>query len=161
MSTTLYIDTRFIDKSELIAHIRKSEFYDKFVKILKENPKSRNHRFVPKLEEGGDISNPQNLYYSEVPNFSIPFIEILELDIHQKWEMDDESFSAKIIVKLKDNQLFKIGCIFRLNKKEDSYIKIIMEGKWEEKIYFVPEFILDHILNQIKYNITRLLESID
>tara|TARA_X000000950_G_C13781656_1_gene605384 strand:+ start:184 stop:666 length:483 start_codon:yes stop_codon:yes gene_type:complete len=159
MSTILYIDTKFIDKSELIAHIRKSEFYKRFVKILKENPNSKNHRFVPKLDDEGDISNPQNLYYTEIPNFSIPFVDMLELDIHQKWEMNDESFHATITVKLKDNQLFKIDCKFRLNKQDNNYIKITMEGRWEEKIYIVPNFVLDHILNQIKFNIKRLLED--
>ena len=38
----------------------------------------------------------------------IPFIELLDVDIHQKWEIDDEIFRANITVSLKGGQLFKI-----------------------------------------------------
>ena len=64
MSVKLDISTNFINKEELITHIKRSEFYIEFVNILKENPNSKDHRFDPLLEDGKNIANPQNLYYN-------------------------------------------------------------------------------------------------
>ena len=100
---------KFNSKEKLITHIKRSEFYIEFVNILKENPNSKDHRFDPLLEDGKNIANPQNLYYNEIPRFSFPFIEFLSLDIHQKWTMNQESFSAIVSVKLKGNELCKIN----------------------------------------------------
>ena len=90
MSIKLDIQTNFVNKNDLIAHVRRSEFYKDFVEILKENPKSKNHRFEPLLEDGKNISNPQNLYYTEIPNYEIPFIDLIEIDIHQKWNCNNK-----------------------------------------------------------------------
>ena len=160
MSIKLEIDTNFVEKCNLITHVQRSEFYHEFVKILKENENSRNHRFEPLLEEGKKISNPQNLYYNEIPKFTLPFIEFLDVDIHQKWEIDDDIFRANITVSLKGAQLFKILINFKIKEKKiDKKLKIEIEGKWIEKIFVVPEFMLEHITHEVKKIISRLLNK--
>lgn len=159
MSVKLDISTNFINKEELITHIKRSEFYIEFVNILKENPNSKDHRFDPLLEDGKNIANPQNLYYNEIPRFSFPFIEFLLLDIHQKWTMNQESFSAIVSVKLKGNELCKINLEFKLKKKKSKNIEINLEGKWLEKQFFVPDFVLENITNEVKKIIERLLNN--
>ena len=159
MSVKLDISTSFINKEELITHVKRSEFYIEFVNILKENPNSKDHRFDPLLEDGKNIANPQNLYYNEIPRFSFPFIEFLSLDIHQKWTMKQESFSAIISVKLKGNELCKLNLEFKLKKKSKN-IEINLEGKWVEKQFFVPDFVLENITNEVKKIIERLLDDI-
>ena len=69
MSIKLEIETNFIERCILIAHVQRSEFIHEFVNILKENENSKNHKFEPLLEDGGKINNPQNLYYNEINNF--------------------------------------------------------------------------------------------
>tara|TARA_E500000178_G_C17028467_1_gene759250 strand:+ start:3478 stop:3966 length:489 start_codon:yes stop_codon:yes gene_type:complete len=161
MSIKLEIYTNFIERCNLIAHVQRSDFIHEFVKILKENENSKNHRFEPLLEDGEKINNPQNLYYNEIPRFSIPFIELLDVDIHQKWEIDDDIFRANITVSLKGGQLFKILLNFKIkeNTKSNKKLKIEIEGKWIEKIFIVPDFILEHITEEVKKIITRLLNK--
>jgi len=161
MSIKLEIETNFIERCILIAHVQRSEFIHEFVNILKENENSKNHRFEPLLEDGGKINNPQNLYYNEIPRFSIPFIELLDVDIHQKWEIDDDIFRANITVSLKGGQLFKILLNFKIkeNNKSNKKLKIEIEGKWIEKIFIVPDFILEHITEEVKKIIARLLNK--
>ena len=161
MSIKLEIETNFIERCFLIAHVQRSEFIHEFVNILKENENSKNHRFEPLLEDGGKINNPQNLYYNEIPRFSIPFIELLDVDIHQKWEIDDDIFRANITVSLKGGQLFKILLNFKIkeNNKSNKKLKIEIEGKWIEKIFIVPDFILEHITEEVKKIIARLLNK--
>ena len=161
MSIKLEIETNFIERCILIAHVQRSDFIHEFVNILKENENSKNHRFEPLLEDGGKINNPQNLYYNEIPRFSIPFIELLDVDIHQKWEIDDEIFRANITVSLKGGQLFKILLNFKIkeNNKSNKKLKIEIEGKWIEKIFIVPDFILEHITEEVKKIIARLLNK--
>lgn len=161
MSIKLEIETNFIERCILVAHVQRSDFIHEFVNILKENENSKNHRFEPLLEDGGKINNPQNLYYNEIPRFSIPFIELLDVDIHQKWEIDDEIFRANITVSLKGGQLFKILLNFKIkeNNKSNKKLKIEIEGKWIEKIFIVPDFILEHITEEVKKIIARLLNK--
>ena len=161
MSIKLEIETNFIERCILIAHVQRSEFIHEFVNILKENENSKNHKFEPLLEDGGKINNPQNLYYNEIPRFSIPFIELLDVDIHQKWEIDDDIFRANITVSLKGGQLFKILLNFKIkeNNKSNKKLKIEIEGKWIEKIFIVPDFILEHITEEVKKIIARLLNK--
>lgn len=160
MSIKLDIDTNFEDKNVLTAHVRRSKFINDFVNILKENQNSKNHKFDPILEEDKDMSNPQNLYYTEIPKFSIPFIDLVEIDIHQKWKIEENVFKATITVNLKGSQLFKILITFKINeKKNGKKLKLELEGKWIEKIFIVPEFILENITKQVKINIERLVNK--
>jgi hypothetical protein len=160
MSINLAINTNFEDKSKLLAHIRRSKFINQFVNILKENPNSKNHKFNPVLEEGKDISNPQNLYYSEIPRYSIPFIDLVEVNIHQKWVIKDNLFTSNINVDLKGSIIFKILLNFKI-KDEKNRNKIIIElnSKWVEKIFIIPDFILENITKQVKLIIERLVNK--
>ena len=157
MSIKLDIQTNFVNKNDLIAHVRRSEFYKDFVEILKENPKSKNHRFEPLLEDGKNISNPQNLYYTEIPNYEIPFIDLIEIDIHQKWKIEEDTFKSNVNVTLRDGMLFKILLQFNIKEKKNNKLGIILEGKWIDRIFIVPDIVLENITNHVKIIIERLL----
>ena len=118
------VKTKYSSKSELLKYIKNSDFFFNFVKILKRNPSSKNHKFVPNIVEGEEVEFPVELFYSEVPGFKLPFAELLEIDIHEKWSLDENSFKTIINVSLKGNKLCTIKTVFTiaLGKNSDKII---------------------------------------
>lgn len=159
MSIKLYVNTRFSSKDALLSHIKKAEFFYNFIKILRENPKSRNHKFNPSIKKGDEVSFPQSIIYSEIPNFNLPFMELLEIDVHQKWYLNDDNFECNIKVYLKDNQIIHLKLLFRIHSERtiDGNIILAFYSLMIDKVFFIPDIVLENITNQVKIIISKLL----
>ena len=156
----LEIISNFKCKNDILSFIKQPSFFKNFIEILKENPSSKNHRFDPEIKDSGLVSFPQNIYYSEVPRFSIPFVELLEIDIHQKWILNDENFECFIKVKLKGNQIIFLRLFFTIRSEGDKIV-IIIFSTWVERMFLIPDTVLENITNQVKVILERLFPKIE
>lgn len=160
MGIRLDINTNFTDKYALIQHIKKSEFFFRFIDILKQNPKLKNQSFSPKIEKGKEIIFPQFIYYSEIPNFNLPFVELLEIDVEQKWILNenDENFECLIKVFFKENQIILIRLFFEMSHIDDTNRIILkLNSNFIDKVFFIPDSILENITAQVEKILKKLL----
>ena len=137
---------------ELIEYLNTPDFFQDMIDVIEPE---KYELFTNTDLERNRVTWPVKILYQDVP--SVPFLEniVPHLNIEQTWNNVDSKVTVNITSNFFGGKLFEIEftCIIR-------YLSDLeIEGKWIEKQFYVPDVILDYILDQFEEILKIILKK--
>jgi len=145
----IIVNTHFTNVSQLKNHILKPSFYENYLKIIKAN----NIQFNPPINNLTEIVFPLNITYKCNPNIKIYPSKFSNMEILQKWNLNDYEFTSDIKTTYIS---FKVK-IIPFNYYDN--ISLIFKGELIDKNFFVPTSIIKEILIDIEKIFQQLIHD--
>ena len=140
-----------VEKSnqELVEYVNTIDFFKDFLSII--NPLE--YEIITDSDiESNNVTWPVIVIYKDIPEMPVISFLIPEMIIEQEWTLKDNIIKVNIKSKVFNNYIFEIEFICTIN-----YVSLIdIEGKWIRKSIFVPDKVLECLLNQFE----NILEKI-
>jgi hypothetical protein len=134
-----------VEKSnqELIKYVNTIDFFKDFLSII--DPLE--YEIITDSDiESNSVTWPVKIIYKDIPEMPVISLLIPEMIIEQEWNIKDNIIKVNIKAKVLNNYIFEMEFICTL-----SYIfGIDIEGKWINKSIFIPDMVLECLLNQFE-----------
>ena len=144
-----------IDKKKLEKTIFNSNFILDYINHI--NPESYNLDFPNKRNL--DIKYPINFDYIDKPIILGINMFIPKLKIFQKWNVINNDIIIDIKINMNETNIGFINIIINYYINFNNTINLIIKADWIKKSFFVPNGILNHVVDETKKIIILLLNN--
>ena len=131
------IKTDFTSKSELMNIMTSKDYYNYYL----EEVKADNITFKPECK-GNKLNYPQTIEYYSKPKITLFPMKFPRINIIQKWNKENEIMKGNIKCKFIDFDLD-----LNIVKNESDYVVIEMNGSINNKLFFLPNKVLNLAIN--------------
>ena len=135
---------------DLIDYVNKVEFFKDFISVINPNK----YEIITDSDiESSAVSWPVQIIYEDKPTVPVVNFLIPDMKIKQTWKNSDNKIDVKIESFVFENKLFEMqfDCIIRYLGDID------IDAKWIEKPFYLPDIILDCILEQFEDILKKIL----
>ena len=146
------IETKFKEIDDLLDIINNSNFFYKYIEII--NP--INFKFIPEISRNKKLNWPFEIDYEDNPKLSGTNISIPKVLIKQRWFLEKKILICNINIFLKVLKLGTLELQFVLEERNVIILNLV--AKWNYKSILVPNDLLQHIVNDTKIIISKILK---
>lgn len=136
--------------AELIKYLHTLDFFNDFIKII--NPIKYDILTHADIENNS-VTWPVRVVYEDNPNMPIINSLIPKLNIEQIWNYQDHKIYVKIKSSFMGSSLFEMDFKCQIMYLGD----IEVEADWVYRSYFIPNMVLDIVLEQFEDILKKIL----